>query len=135
MLTARRCFVPQTTSYASHITAIAAKARSVIRDLDPTNDLTFLRLRSKKHEIMVAPGTFYSHPFVLLSFHAHGWLGARSDAAAALRIRAAAAACSVISGGWKWLRWGADLAARFSGSGGFLPHDGAHGVAAGGASA
>ena len=46
----------QTTSTASHITAIAAKARSVIRDLDPTNDLTFLRLRSKKHEIMVAPG-------------------------------------------------------------------------------
>ena len=50
-----RCAL-QTTSYASHITAIAAKARSVIRDLDPTNDLTFLRLRSKKHEIMVAPG-------------------------------------------------------------------------------
>jgi dynein light chain roadblock-type len=32
-----------------------AKARSVVRDLDPTNDLTFLRIRSKKHEIMVAP--------------------------------------------------------------------------------
>jgi dynein light chain roadblock-type len=27
----------------------------VIRTLDPTNDLTFLRMRSKKHEIMVAP--------------------------------------------------------------------------------
>jgi len=26
-----------------------------VRDLDPTNDLTFLRIRSKKHEIMVAP--------------------------------------------------------------------------------
>ena len=62
MLTVRRLLVPQTTSYASHITAIAAKARSVIRDLDPTNDLTFLRLRSKKHEIMVAPGTLSSPP-------------------------------------------------------------------------
>jgi len=27
----------------------------VVRDLDPQNDLTFLRIRSKKHEIMVAP--------------------------------------------------------------------------------
>ena len=43
---------------ASHLTSLAAKARSVIRDLDSTNDLTFLRLRSKKHEIMVAPGAF-----------------------------------------------------------------------------
>lgn len=34
------------------------KARSVVRDLDPTNDLTFLRIRTKKHEIMVAPGKF-----------------------------------------------------------------------------
>ena len=59
-LSNRRLLGPlQTTSYASHITAIAAKARSVIRDLDPTNDLTFLRLRSKKHEIMVAPGASY----------------------------------------------------------------------------
>ena len=48
-----------TTQYAAHITNIAAKARSVIRDLDPTNDLTFLRIRSKKHEIMVAPDKEY----------------------------------------------------------------------------
>ncbi|BHF82434.1 hypothetical protein AAHC03_022987 [Spirometra sp. Aus1] len=36
------------------------KARAAVRDLDPTNDLTFLRLRSKKNEIMVAPrGDFF----------------------------------------------------------------------------
>lgn len=34
---------------------LSDKARSVVRDLDPGNDLTFLRIRSKKHEIMVAP--------------------------------------------------------------------------------
>lgn len=34
---------------------LADKARSVVRDLDPSNDMTFLRVRSKKHEIMVAP--------------------------------------------------------------------------------
>jgi dynein light chain roadblock-type len=41
--------------YAQLITALAAKARHCVRDLDPTNDLTFLRIRSKKTEIMVAP--------------------------------------------------------------------------------
>jgi dynein light chain roadblock-type len=44
-----------TPTYASLITGLASKARAVVRDLDPQNDLTFLRLRSKKHEIMVAP--------------------------------------------------------------------------------
>lgn len=41
--------------YAGLISQLSDKARSVVRDLDPTNDLTFLRIRSKKHEVMVAP--------------------------------------------------------------------------------
>lgn len=41
--------------YAHLISALAAKARHCVRDLDPTNDLSFLRIRSKKNEIMVAP--------------------------------------------------------------------------------
>lgn len=45
-----------TQKYAANVAALASKARSVIRDLDPQNDLTFLRIRSKKHEIMIAPG-------------------------------------------------------------------------------
>ncbi|KAK4884789.1 hypothetical protein RN001_001060 [Aquatica leii] len=44
-----------TVQYAGLISALSDKARSVVRDLDPSNDLTFLRIRSKKHEIMVAP--------------------------------------------------------------------------------
>ncbi|XP_014240457.1 dynein light chain roadblock-type 2 [Cimex lectularius] len=44
-----------TVQYAALITQLCEKARSAVRDLDPTNDLTFLRMRSKKHEIMVAP--------------------------------------------------------------------------------
>lgn len=44
-----------TVQYAGLISALSDKARSVVRDLDPSNDLTFLRMRSKKHEIMVAP--------------------------------------------------------------------------------
>ena len=44
-----------TLQYSALISQLAAKARSVVRDLDPQNDLTFLRIRSKKHEIMVSP--------------------------------------------------------------------------------
>jgi dynein light chain roadblock-type len=44
-----------TQKYAANIAQLTTKARSVVRDLDPQNDLTFLRIRSKKHEIMVAP--------------------------------------------------------------------------------
>ena len=39
----------------AHLQGLAAKARSAVRNLDPQNDLTFLRIRSKKHEILVAP--------------------------------------------------------------------------------
>ena len=42
-----------TVQYAGLIHELAIKARSTVRDIDPTNDLTFLRIRSKKHEIMV----------------------------------------------------------------------------------
>lgn len=45
-----------TVQYAGLVSQLADKARSVVRDLDPTNDLTFLRVRTKKHEIMLAPG-------------------------------------------------------------------------------
>ncbi len=52
----------KTIQHSALITQLTAKAKSMIRDLDPQvflfnqNDLTFLRIRSKKHEIMVAPG-------------------------------------------------------------------------------
>ena len=38
-----------------HITELAKKARSVVRDIDPTNELTFFRVRSRRQEILVAP--------------------------------------------------------------------------------
>jgi len=49
----------ETAQYAALITQLAIKAKSTVRDLDPQNDLTFLRIRSKKHEIMVAPDKEY----------------------------------------------------------------------------
>lgn len=48
-----------TVQYANLLTQLTQKARSVVRDIDPQNDLTFLRVRSRKHEIMVAPEKDY----------------------------------------------------------------------------
>ena len=42
--------------YAQKIVELAKKARSVVRDIDPMNDLTFFRCRTRHNkEIMVAP--------------------------------------------------------------------------------
>uniref|UniRef100_G1MEY4 Dynein light chain roadblock-type 2 n=1 Tax=Ailuropoda melanoleuca TaxID=9646 RepID=G1MEY4_AILME len=48
-----------TVQYAGLLHQLTVKARSTVRDIDPQNDLTFLRIRSKKHEIMVAPDKEY----------------------------------------------------------------------------
>lgn len=48
-----------TVQYAGLVHQLAIKARNTVRDIDPQNDLTFLRLRSKKHEIMIAPDKDY----------------------------------------------------------------------------
>lgn len=37
------------------IPGLTGLARSMVRELDPLNDLEFMRIRSIKHEIMVAP--------------------------------------------------------------------------------
>ncbi|KAL8596827.1 Dynein light chain roadblock-type 2 [Nucella lapillus] len=48
-----------TVQYAGLLCQLTLKARNSVRDLDPTNDLTFLRIRSKKNEIMCAPHNEY----------------------------------------------------------------------------
>ncbi|KAM6147754.1 dynein light chain roadblock-type 1 isoform 1-T1 [Erethizon dorsatum] len=48
-----------TTQYANLMHSFVLKARSTVREIDPQNDLTFLRIRSKKNEIMVAPDKDY----------------------------------------------------------------------------
>ncbi|XP_026162900.1 dynein light chain roadblock-type 1 [Mastacembelus armatus] len=48
-----------TVQYAALIHQLVMKARSTVRDIDPQNDLTFLRVRSKKNEIMIAPDKDY----------------------------------------------------------------------------
>ena len=41
--------------YSVLISHLCERAKSIVRDLDPANELTYLRIKSKKHEILVAP--------------------------------------------------------------------------------
>ena len=52
-----------TVQYAGLLHSLAAKTKTTVRDLDPSNELMFLRIRTNKHEIMVAPGE--NQPLVL----------------------------------------------------------------------
>ncbi|OMJ69865.1 hypothetical protein SteCoe_32302 [Stentor coeruleus] len=49
----------ETTKYSRLISALTERARSMIREFDCTNDLIFLRVRTKKNEVMIAPDNDY----------------------------------------------------------------------------
>ena len=42
--------------YLENIPELVEKARSIVRDVDPSNDMTLLRFTLRKHEILIAPG-------------------------------------------------------------------------------
>jgi dynein light chain roadblock-type len=44
-----------TVQYAALVSQFTVKARGVVKNLDPEDELKFVRIRSKKHEIMIAP--------------------------------------------------------------------------------
>ena len=46
----------QTVQYSSLCHNLVGKARNSVRDIDSTDELTFMRMRTKRHEIMIAPG-------------------------------------------------------------------------------
>jgi len=46
-------------NYCSMLSQLVQKATSVVRTLDNNDDLTFLRVRSKQHEILIAPDKEY----------------------------------------------------------------------------
>ncbi|ELT98681.1 hypothetical protein CAPTEDRAFT_219154 [Capitella teleta] len=48
-----------TVQYCGLLNRVADNARICIRDIDPTNELTFIRIRSRHHEIMIAPEKDY----------------------------------------------------------------------------
>ncbi|ELW68935.1 Dynein light chain roadblock-type 1 [Tupaia chinensis] len=53
---------PTTTQYANLMHNFILKAQSTVREIDPQNDLTFLRIRSKKNEIMLAKSYLLKFP-------------------------------------------------------------------------
>ncbi|CAH3153030.1 unnamed protein product [Pocillopora meandrina] len=52
----------ETTYYIQHCSALIAIAKSTIRETDPTDDIQFFRIRTKKFEIMLAP----EHEYLLI---------------------------------------------------------------------
>ena len=48
-----------TAKITGMVSSITTSAKSVVRDLDPINDLRFLRMRSNKTEILIAPDEDY----------------------------------------------------------------------------
>lgn len=48
-----------THRYGTLLATLTQTARSTIRELDSQNDLVFLRVKSRKHEILIAPDREY----------------------------------------------------------------------------
>ena len=48
-----------TNQYGHLLSKLAIYARNLVRDLNPKNDLTFLRVQCKKYEMMIAPDKDY----------------------------------------------------------------------------
>jgi len=46
--------------YAAQVQQLVDKSRTMIKELDGNNDLSFIRLRTKKHEVLVAPDKEYA---------------------------------------------------------------------------
>ena len=49
----------EATNYGFKLSQLARQARNLVRDLDPSNDLTFLRITCRKYEMMIAPDKNY----------------------------------------------------------------------------
>ncbi|XP_041454812.1 dynein light chain roadblock-type 2-like [Lytechinus variegatus] len=45
-----------TVQYCQQYKPVIGLARSCVRDIDPVDNLAFLRVRTKRNEVMVAPG-------------------------------------------------------------------------------
>eukprot|EP00563_Minutocellus_polymorphus_P019117 CAMPEP_0197721094 /NCGR_PEP_ID=MMETSP1434-20131217/4259_1 /TAXON_ID=265543 /ORGANISM="Minutocellus polymorphus, Strain CCMP3303" /LENGTH=108 /DNA_ID=CAMNT_0043306051 /DNA_START=38 /DNA_END=364 /DNA_ORIENTATION=- len=45
----------QTAEHAAMLSQLTSRASNLVRDLDPTDELSMLRVRSRNREIMIAP--------------------------------------------------------------------------------
>jgi Roadblock/LC7 domain. len=46
----------EVNKFINNIGELIEKARNIVRDVDPSNDMTLLRFTLRKHEIIIAPG-------------------------------------------------------------------------------
>ncbi|OMJ72694.1 hypothetical protein SteCoe_27522 [Stentor coeruleus] len=46
----------EVNKYIYNIGELIDKARNIVRDVDPSNDMTLLRFTLRKHDIIIAPG-------------------------------------------------------------------------------
>ena len=46
--------------YAERLPALIERASSMVKDIDPENSLTFLRIRTEKLEILISPAEEYT---------------------------------------------------------------------------
>jgi len=58
-----------TVHYAALVSRFIEKARSTVKFLNSEDEIEFTRIRSKKHEIIVAPEYNKGHDFYLVSIH------------------------------------------------------------------
>ncbi|KAI9283466.1 hypothetical protein BC943DRAFT_327696 [Umbelopsis sp. AD052] len=49
-----------TKKYATYVYPLVGKSKSSVSEIDPENELTFLRIRTKKHELMISPDKEYT---------------------------------------------------------------------------
>jgi dynein light chain roadblock-type len=49
------------TKYSALITQLIVSAKTVVKDLNPQDDLTVLRMRTTLHEILVASGLYFKY--------------------------------------------------------------------------
>jgi dynein light chain roadblock-type len=47
---------PEIDKILKNVGELIEKARTIVRDVEPSNDMTLLRFTLKKHEIIIAPG-------------------------------------------------------------------------------
>lgn len=83
--------------YATEMSALASKARHVVRDLNPKTDLDIFRLRGREREILTAPGPDDAFLVIVIQ----KWTSAPPDTSAlasTLPAGGAMAAVAAISG-------------------------------------
>ena len=96
----------ETKKYGVFLSKLAIYARNLIRDLNPKNDLTFLRVQCKKYEMMIAPDKEYFLIVItnLEQQNAHQWtcLTFNKDSFYQVFIKTFALTQTTTASRWNW---------------------------------